>query len=46
MKKKLVSATLALLMGAVALTGCNTVTTEEAGEATGSAAPAAEGAAA
>ena len=33
-------------MGAVALTGCNTVTTEEAGEATGSAAPAAEGAAA
>ena len=46
MKKKLVSATLALLMGAVALTGCNTVTTEQAGEATGSAAPAAEGAAA
>lgn len=46
MKKKLVSATLALLMGAVALTGCNTVTTEEAGEATGSTAPAAEGTAA
>ncbi|MCR4998565.1 MAG: sugar ABC transporter substrate-binding protein [Lachnospiraceae bacterium] len=32
MKKKLVAMTMALLMGAVAVTGCNTTTVEEAGE--------------
>ena len=33
MRKKLVAMTLALMLGATAVTGCTTTTTEEAGEA-------------
>ncbi len=45
MMKKMLAMTMALLMGAVALSGCSTTTVEEAGEASTDA-PAAEGAAA
>ena len=38
MKKKLLAMTMAMLMGAVAVTGCSTTTVEEAGETSGDAA--------